>query len=317
MNPTPILLPHDDGNPPRGVVCAANEARFTSAHFSEPLTAYSVGWSDPSDLAGLLDFVAPPIPVGRRFEFKKADNAEAFLSETDDVRAIGAAFKRVEYTGTSVNEKTVNKGLTIRVDHDDVVGDDWAERYTTLLMQRLLRNELRRALTALDAAATSSSKTWDQTSNPDADLRAALTDAADSSGVRPNRLLFGEAAWNLRAEAYDAQDVGGALRLASLSPAELAAKLMLEGVRVAGARYQDAATTKAGIVGSSVYAFYAQDGLTKDEPSNLKRFVTPAEGGGNFRVYLEEHSKFTDLSVEHYSTIVATSTLGVAELAVS
>jgi hypothetical protein len=233
--PPPLTLPVDTGRNPPLVVCAANEARFTAAHYSEPLTAFTVGWRDPENLAALLDFIAPPVPAGRRFEFKRADNAQAFFSETDDTRAIGAPFKRVEYSGDSVLGKTLNKGLTLRVDHDEALGDDWQERYVQLLLQRLLRNELRRALAALDAASTLTGATWPDTGtegNPDADLRAILATAADDSGVRPNRVLFGEAAWSLRANCYDAQDNAGARRAADLSPDDLARKLFVEGLRV-------------------------------------------------------------------------------------
>jgi len=318
MNTTiPQILPADDGDIAAGAVVASNASRFASAHYSEPLTAYTVGWRDPENLSELLDAIAPPIQVGRRFEFRKADNAEAFYSETDDVRAIGAAFKRVEYSGQMVNAKTLNKGLTIRVDHDDVAGDDWQERYVQILMQRLLRNELRRAVSALDTAATNEPVVWDATANPDADVRSALIAAADSSGIRPNRVLFGEGAWALRADAYDTQNNAAAYRWASFSPAELAQRLFVEDVRVVGARYQSGASAKSGIVGDAVYFFFAQNILAKDEPSNLKRFVTPADGGSSFRVYLDEHAKYTDLSVEHYSSIVATSSAGVRKLTVS
>ena len=135
-------------------IITANENRFTATNYSEALTAFTVGWVDPDNIAKLLDFIARPIPVGRRFEFKRSENAQAFYSENDDVSAIGGEFKRVRYDGESVNEKTLNKGLTIRVDHDEVAGDDWQERYVQMLLQRLLRNELRRAITALDTIAT-------------------------------------------------------------------------------------------------------------------------------------------------------------------
>lgn len=295
---------------------AANESRFNAAHFSEALTAFTVGWKDPENLAALLDFVAPPVPVGRRFEFKRADNAEAFFSETDDVRAIGSAFKRVEYAGESVQAKTLNKGLTVRVDHDEITSDDWEERTVQILLQRLRRNELRRAITALDAAATNADKTWDDSSNPDGDLRAMLIAAADESGVRPNRLLIGEGAWDLRASAYEAQDNAGANAGASYTLDQLARKLFLEDARVFSARYQSSASAKSAIVGAAVYAFFGQQALSKDEPSNLKRFVTPTEGG-DFRVYREDHTKYTDITVEHYSNVIATSNLGVRKLTVS
>jgi hypothetical protein len=119
------ILPKDDGFQDYGTVCAANESRFNAAHYSEPLTAFTVGWKDREKIESLLNFIAPVVNVARRFEFKVADNNQAFLSETDDIRSIGSAFKRVEFTGTSVTSKTFNKGLTIRVDHDDVAGEDW------------------------------------------------------------------------------------------------------------------------------------------------------------------------------------------------
>jgi hypothetical protein len=55
----------------------------------------------------------------------------------------------------------------------------------------------------------------------------------------------------------------------------------------------------------------------KDEPANIKRFVTPIDGGSTFRVYSDEHSKFTDLTVEHYSNVVLTSKEGIRKLSVS
>src|SRR5688572_4255776 len=63
----------DNGNPPPGVVCLANEARFTSSFASEPLTAFTVGWTDANNIEKTLDFLCPPIQVARRFEFKKAE----------------------------------------------------------------------------------------------------------------------------------------------------------------------------------------------------------------------------------------------------
>lgn len=312
-------LPYDDGHLSKGVIHASNESRFQSANYSEPLTAFTVGWQDPSDLLSTLNFIAPNVHTSRRFEFKKANNAEAFYTETDDVRAIGSAFKRVEYTGESVYEKTFNKGLTIRIDHDDIIGSDWQERHVQLLLQRLCRNELCRALEMLRQAATNQDVTWQdngQACNPDAQMRKMLISAADASGIRPNRIIMGEQAWDMRVNAYDSQNNAGAFRSAALTPKELSRKLLLKDVQVVDARYQSSPTEKTHMAGKEVFAFYAQNGITKDEPSNLKRFVTPTENGSDFRVYIEDHAKFTDITVEHYSSIVITSDLGLRKLTV-
>src|SRR5690606_34919603 len=83
----------DSGLRPGGIYLA-NEARFDAAYYADPLTTFTVGWRDPNSLEALLDFIAPPVQVGRMFEFKKAINSESFLSEDDDERAIGADFKK-------------------------------------------------------------------------------------------------------------------------------------------------------------------------------------------------------------------------------
>ena len=63
-----------------------------------------------------------PITVAKRFQWKKADNAKAFaaVENDEDVRAIGADFKRVTIQGTTVDQHTVSKGLTIRIDVDSL-----------------------------------------------------------------------------------------------------------------------------------------------------------------------------------------------------
>ena len=250
-------------------IISANENKFTAGNYSEALTAFTTGWVDPDNISAILDFIAPPVPVGRRFEFKRSDNAQAFFSESDDVRSIGAEFKRVRYDGESVNEKTLNKGLTIRVDHDEAAGDDWQERYVQMLLQRLLRNELRRAVAALDAIATAQTKAdWSASANPDADIRAMLSSAADQSGIRPNRLLLGESAWDKRMTCLESQNSAVAFKGAAMAQDELAGKFLLDGCRVLASRFQSSDTAKSKILGNTVYAFYAQNAVSNRRTSN-------------------------------------------------
>jgi hypothetical protein len=310
------LLPNDNGRDLiNGQVYLANESRFHTPNYSEALTAFTVGWKDQDPIVDLLDFIAPPIEVGRRFEFKKADHSECFLSETDDIRANGAGFKRVEYSGTSINEKTLNKGLTIRVDHDDAIGENWQERYVQILMQRLYRNELRRALSALwSLDKTQEVLNWsDITSQaPDVDALKAILNTGLSSGVEPTRALFGRGAWQLRHQYYATHDNAGALAGLLLSPSELATHYGLEAIKVSKERLEG---PESKSLLNSLILFNAQSVLDKDDPSNLKRFITPTNEG-LFRVFVENHPKFTDISVEHYSNIITTSELGVKRLSI-
>lgn len=314
------IIPRDDGTLLPGQLYMANESRFNSAYFSEPLTTYAVGWRDPNDIEALVDFLSPPIRVGRRFEFKQADNSEAFLSEGDDSRAVGADFKRVEYKGSTVVDKTHNRGLTMRVDLDTVeVLPDWKEIYVGRLLQRLMRNELRRTVTALSNAAAATPKVWDTTAgkDPDADIIAEMVAAADAGGLIPNRVLFGETAWNKRLLAHRAQANAGGYASAGLTPEELAGFLGVDGVRVSRERYQSTPTGKSKITGDFVLLFLAQDEAIVEDPTHAKRFWTPSEGGGKYRVYFHQVSaKHVDLTVEHYSNTIITSTVGLRKIVV-
>ena len=314
-------LAQDNGRLTPGQVALANESRFNAAFYSEPLTAYAVGWRDPHQLEETLDFLFPPFQAGRRFEFKKADNAEAFYSETDDQRALGADFKRVEYKGTTQLDKTYNKGLTMRVDMDQVDGmPNWREVFTARLLQRLLRSELRRAITAFSGAATNTAKTWDTSAgkDPDQDVLTDLIAAVDDSGVRPNRLLYGDVAWNKRLIAHRAQSSSGGYASAGLTPRELSGFLGVDGVRVSRERYQSTAIAKAKVTPDIVLEFFAEDGLGPDDPSHGKRFWSAVESGGKYRIYEQAVSaKMIDLTVEHYSNCVVTSTVGLRKLTIT
>ena len=323
-NKNQIIVPNtslefDDGNIKSGSLYASNESRFDAAHFSQPLTAFATGWKDNDDLVSMLEFIAPTVHVGRRFEFKKADNSECFLSEEDDVRAIGSSFKRVEYSGNSVNEKTLNKGLTMRIDHDDVSGDNWQERYVQILIQRMYRNELRRAITALQSIATKPITTiWTGLKgNPDSDLLDAIIKAGNEAGIDPNRALFGRSAWQIRHNAYASSDKAGAFAGLIMQPNQFAAVVGLDDVRISKERFNNTTTgEKKPMVNDSIVVFHGQGTIDKDDASTLKRFVTPIDGQ-QYRVYIQPHAKYTDITLEHYSNIITTSTLGVKTLKVS
>lgn len=314
-----------------GVVCMANASRFTEAYFSQPLTDYAVGWTNVNpDLPRLLEHLAPLVMTPRRFEYAAGVNAEYFLSETDDVRAIGADFKRVEYTGTKVNSKTLNKGLTVRVDVEEEEGvPDWENRTVNKLMTRLMLNDFRRGVALLKAAATNAAVTWDATAgkDPDADALAALLLGKTAIGLRLNRAIYGYTAWQKRLLSLRAQAHAGGFANAALTTQALAEFLSLSAVERSDELYiagGAATTTKGSVVDTTagttgIVLFYlAESGQSKDDPSNIKRFVSNTTGGGEYKVYRHEVSaKLVDITVEHYSNTVITSNLGVRQLTVS
>lgn len=318
-----VEMPNDAGMDNRpGEIYIANDSRFVESNFSEPLTTYATGYRDPNNIEADLEFIAPSVQTPRRFEFAAATNAEEFLTETDDVRAIGSDFKRVEFTSSKVDSKTLNKGLTIRVDLDNVEGmPNWRQMYTGRLVRRLHRNELRRAVGLLSAAATNVNKTWntDAGKDPDQDVLDTIITATTASGIPLNRAAYGFQAWNRRLLSHRAQQTAGGFASSSLTEAQVAAYLGLPGgVQVLRERYQSTASLKAGVLESLVLLYMAEAAQTPEDPSNIKRFWSPCEGGQRMRVYEQRiNSKMIDITVEHYSNIIVTSTLGIYKVTVS
>jgi hypothetical protein len=312
-----LVLPAGQMAP--GMYSLANEERFTSSFYSEPLTQYATGWADSENLTALTDYVAPRVPVGRRFEYKQAVNAEAFLSEQDDIRGIQGEFKRVEYKSVSANGKTDNRGLCYRIDLDEEgAGILTEELIVARLLQRLKRNQYRRAIAALIAVANNTPVTWATgTPSPDEDIRAAVARAQLSSGVFPNRGLIDLQAWNNRKKGMNPQFTAGTLAGYLWTTAEVAADQGLDSVMMSKAVYQTSATAKSYIIGNKVIVFPGQDSPSREDPTAVKRFVTPT-GDGDFRVYRQPMGpKFIDITVEYYDSIVATATVGTEMLTVS
>jgi len=306
-------------SPRHDLIALANAASFANTFYSQPLTTYAVGFRDPSNIEAELDYLFPPVQVGRRFEFKKAAAADDFMVETDDVREPGAEFKAVKVAGTVVQSKTLNKGLVTFVDSDEVEDLEMAlQQRTGMLLRRIQRNELKRGVAVYLAAATNASKTWDSKADPDVDMLTMLDDAGDTLGFNPNRLYVGAAAWSKRIQSLRSQQTAGSFASSSLTPEMVAAFLNVDRLFVSRARYQSTAAAKAQLLGSYVLAFYAEDGLSQEDPSHGKRFWSPVEGGGKYRVYRQTVSeKLTKIAVEHYSNVVATSTTGLRKLTIA
>ncbi len=306
-----------------GMVSLANEASFNQQFFSEPLTQYAVGWtSDQKALEKLLDFVAPQVSVSRKFQYKVANNAKEFLAleETDDVRALGGEFRRIEARGDIVQSRTYSKGLSTIIDLDEEDAEDGLEERKVAWLRRiLLRMEIRRAVALLSGAATNKAVTWGGTAgtDPDMDLAEMLLAGGDNSGIDPNRVLMGKSAWQSRLVALRAKDTAGAFASAGMTPEQLAGFLACDQVYVNTERFQSG-SAKQNLVGSNVIlGFMAEQGQSKDDPSNIKRFVS-AQDGGPFRVFRQElTSHLIQISVSHYSNIVLTSNLGLRKLTVT
>lgn len=311
-------LPESGGD--FGRIYAANDANFDAAHLSEPLTEYVVGVEDPDNLGVILERLAPPITVGRAFTYRKHDERESFQEDSasdDDMREIGGDFALVRRTGSQVDGRTDNKGLTMVLDVDQGGLLPAVQQAAVVnLRQRLMRSELRRLITLLDANDTAdSSVNWGATNaaaDPDADILASLEAGGDLRGINSNVVLMG-GAWVRRIAALRRSAASGAFGTGGMTPEQLASYLGVDHVIVLPTRYQSSATTKAKVLTVDVYSYFAQSGMMTDDPGNIKRFVTPSDAGA-LKVYVEQRLKRVLVSVEHYSRLVCASALGIRKL---
>lgn len=310
---------------PAGVALApkvafANENAFADTFLSQPLTEYSVGWQqEHAALAELLEFIAPKVRAARRFEFRVANDKSAFAAaeSNQDIRSLGAEFNVYRDTGDIVQGKTLSKGLTKILDKDEVKDNPMAEEEAVAeIMGILYRSEIIRAFGVLAAAATNAAKTWSAGTDADADLLDAIAAGGDSAGLNPNRVLFGQTAWQKRVIALRGSDKAGGFASSGLDEAGLAGLLGIDAVKVCKQRYQGGSGKSALVTNNLVLAYNAQGGAGRNDPSNIKRFVTPT-AGGDYAVFREEKPATVAVTVAHYSNVVLTSSAGIRKLTIS
>ena len=315
------------GNAPGlGQIVVANSSQNYAASLAQDVAGYLAG-QPATNQEELLDLLAPPVQVSDFFQFAKSDD-QAYLTEADDsdVRGLGASFKRVEHTGTTVTDATQQKGLTKRVDHrtipviNGVRVSGWENREAEALKQRLIRAELLRVGSVLDGAAAAESKTWNAASNPDGDLRAQAERTRIKSGMPGTHLIVGSSAQQLRQDVYEASTRAnsGMTAHAGYTMEQLANYCAVERALVHNAVYQTKkGAAKASIQGLVVYTYSAMAGAMIDDPSNIKRAWSPTMSGGMWMVFIQEAAAWTDITVFQQSKVFSPLTQGVEKITVS
>lgn len=161
-------------------ITLANSDAYNAANLSEPLSAYCAGLPIDGGTAELLAFIAPEVKTAKRFEYTKFGDGIMLVDE-DDERAVRGEFKEIDISGDVVNAKLVNHGLTLAIDDDEFFAD-YEQEAVRILKNRLVANELSRAVAMAKAAAgTLESKTWKSGggTNPDLDIRKLITSVGD------------------------------------------------------------------------------------------------------------------------------------------
>lgn len=292
-------------------ITLANSDAYNAANLSEPLSAYCAGLPIDGGTAELLAFIAPEVKTAKRFEYTKFGDGVMLVDEDDD-RAVRGEFKEINISGDVVNAKLVNHGLTLAIDDDEFFAD-YEQEAVRILKNRLVANELSRAVAMAKAAAgTLESKTWKSGggTNPDLDIRKLITSVGDKGGVNANRVLIGDAAWTYRLESLLGSQNTAAGGQAMFTIDNLRGFVGAEKILTCDKRFETkvkdsdgkAAKEYKAFLANYVLAFNARDGISKFDASTFKRFV----GEEGFKVYVEKKTKRTIVTVEHYSLLAQT-----------
>lgn len=312
--------------PVLGQITVANSAQNYAGSLAQDVQGYLAGLPS-SDESAMLEALFPGMQTNDFFQFAKADD-EAYLAEADnsDIRAAGASFKRVQYKGTTVTDATVQKGLTMRVDHktlpkvNGVVVPGWENRYAAALKNRLIRVDIVRGLAVVDAAATNVAVTFSAATNPDGLLRAMIQAGRLATGMVQTHCVIGNASWQGRIDAYEAAARAntGVANHSDYSPEDLARYLGVKKVIIAdGIKQTVKAGTKADVLALVNYSYNAEESPLMDDPSNIKRAWSPVTGGGEWAVSIQESAVYTDITVWHESKIFAPITTGIRKTTVT
>lgn len=303
-------------------ITLANSDAYNAANLSEPLSAYCAGLPIDDGAAELLAFIAPEVKTAKRFEYTKFGDGIMLVDE-DDERAVRGEFKEIDISGDVVNAKLVNHGLTLAIDDDEFFAD-YEQEAVRILKNRLVANELSRAVAMAKAAAGAlESKTWKSGggTNPDLDIRKLITSVGDKGGINANRVLVGDAAWTYRLESLLGSQNTAAGGQAMFTIDNLRGFVGAEKILTCDKRFETkvkdsdgkAAKEYKAFLANYVLAFNARDGISKFDASTFKRFV----GEEGFKVYVEKKTKRTIVTVEHYSLLAQTGVGACKGLSVS
>jgi hypothetical protein len=292
-----------------------NTERFDAAFFSEPLTAYAQNYMIEGPTQSIMEKVAGKVYVPRRFEYRRYSsaaelaNVDIMATNEEAIRALGSDFKTLSKSRDIQMDKTYNKGFVIRLDEDEMSSDpQWEVNCVKKILRALTIADAFQISSLLynDLSAYSVTPTWNGGAgqDPDGDLMAMLAEAENACNLRPNYILMGANLWAARIKTLRAQTSLLAVQSANQSVKDLSDWLQAEVI----------VTNRADFPGTQSALFMGYSGSSGlDDIATVRRFVTAAEGGVDYRSFKRQVStKIWEVAVEHYSNIVTTGpTLGL------
>ncbi len=254
--------------------------------------------------AGMIaDMVFPSVPVGKQSDFYAIFTRADALRIEETRRAPDTEANKISRSVSSATYFCQNYALQYPVTIEDKSNAD------PIFVQNLLNNRVEFIMDKLDldwenriaalvtntsnvgsSAAVASGWTDHTNSTPLDDVNTAIDNVKDSTGLSPNRIVFGEAAWRNFRRNEDIRDIingtnngGGFANIAQVQNL-----LEIPNIMVGGAYKNTANEAQAEVVaqiwGDNVLVYYSADRPSMDRPSFGYSFRWAAPGLPNKQV---------------------------------
>lgn len=169
------------------------------------LTSYanSVVGEDIQKLAGLIDIIAPRVPVmGRTFRYSQWSNKVA-MQVQETLRGLGQSAGRVAYGADSTEVTLQTHALDIAIDDQERRNAEGLalaleKNKLNTLVKTATRSLLQRVVTAANTAlGAATGGNWTSAAvDPVAEIDAAMLAIHTAANILPSHIIYGLSAWN-------------------------------------------------------------------------------------------------------------------------
>ena len=260
----------------------------------------------------IADMIFPMVQVDKQSDLYTIFSRATRLRRQETKRAPGNEAQRIDEPVSSsayhANNYALKAAVTIedRSNADPVFVDQIIDGRTRLILDHLMLDwELRIAPQVTSAtnvgSGTAVGSAWNAnvtgTSDPVGDLNTAIDNVQDTTGVRPNRMVFGLEAWKSFRRHVDVRDLimgvnnggGFATREQAKALFEIDDLMVAGAYQNTGAEFGDGSAFDAGeslsqIWGDDVLVYYAPPAPSREVPSLGYSFRWSAPGLPNMQV---------------------------------
>lgn len=276
----------------------------------------------------IADMISPIVPVGKQSNYYTIFSRADILRVEDTKRSPGTEANKVTQDVSCARYYADNYALKDNVNIEDKANADPImlsklygnkTKYVTnklfLDWESRVANQVTSGTNVGSYAAVSSAWSDNTNSTPLADINAALDNVQDSTGIRPNRIVFGDLAWRhfrrntaIRDLIMGTNNGGGYANVAQVK--EL---LEVETILVGGAYINTANEAQAESISQvwadNVLVYYGTNAPSIDDPSFMYAFRWNAPGLPNMQVErhpFDSKTKSEEVEVGYYQDEVVT-----------